>query len=199
MDEEKWQFCCRLLLSSHYTLIRNFKGKSRSNSILRPFTVNYTRPFLIHFAEQLLSDSDGVKSQVLLANAAAALPVSPHGHLLQVKMGSNKLWNKDSKIQIALWVDLCAWVLPSLERQAGNWGWMIYIECIVSSRAPQQVRCHCLPLIGSWALFSKLPASSLLCNGKRRFKTQGNSSWTRVSSLPLPLAPSCSRQCWACW
>lgn len=56
MDEEKWQFCWRLLLSSNYTLIRNFKRKSRSNVIQRPFTVNYTRPFLIHFAEWLLSD-----------------------------------------------------------------------------------------------------------------------------------------------
>lgn len=171
MDEEKWRFCCRLLLSSNYTLIRNFKGKTRSNSIQRPFTVNYTRPFLIHFAEQLLSDSDGVKSQVLLAYAAAAPPVSPHGHFLQVKIESNKLWNKDSRIQTALWVDLYAWVLPSIERQVGNWGWMIYTECIFSSRVPQQVRCHCPPLIGSCALLSELPGSSLLCNGKRRFKT----------------------------
>lgn len=56
MDEEKGYFCWRLPLSSNYTLIRNFKRKSRGNSIQRPFTVNYTRPCLIHFAERVLSD-----------------------------------------------------------------------------------------------------------------------------------------------
>lgn len=169
MDEEKWQFCCRLLLSCHYTLIRNFKRKSRSNSIQRPFTVNYTRPFLIHFAEQLLSDSDGVKSQYC---SPMQLQLSQSHHMdtsCKSKWDLIHYETRTPKFRLHYgWIYMLS---PSFPRET-SWKLRLddKIQCIFSPRAPQQVRCHCLPLIGSCALFSELPGSSLLCNGERRFK-----------------------------
>ena len=130
------QFCWRLLLSSNYTLIRNFKRKSRSNSIQRPFTVNYTRPFLIHFAERLLSDCWGSGITSAACHYSRSSPSLTHVDIsYKSKCDLINYETRTPRFRLHYeWIYVLGSFLPYTDKLK-NIGCIMYIESIFPARS----------------------------------------------------------------
>lgn len=208
MDEEKWQFCWRLLLSSNYTLIRNCKRKSRSNLIQSPFTVNYTRPFLIHFAERLLSDCWW--SEITSAACHYSCSHSPPSltHVDTSYKSKCDLINYETRTpRFRLhyeWIYILGPFLPYTDKLK-NLGCITYIESIFPARS--LLGDGLLSRWGATAFLWYVPVHcSLKCQTHLCFATEKEDSKPRKThraqrcySLTLSLVTSCFGQCWTCW